>query len=730
MPYARPLFANAAESTISSALAASSGATTIALTSGGGAKFPAITVLGDYYVLSLVNSSDQSELVKVTARSGDTLTVVRGHEGTTLRAFAVNDTIAMAPTAGTIQGLASSDGWTRELNAVAYASGTTFTVGGDQTGTYIMGRAVRLTQTTNATGFVASSVYGASTTVTVSGVTVDSGLAGVDYGISPLSWAIVSTFLRTLLDDPDAATARATLGLTIGTHVQAYDAELAALAGLTSAVNSFPYFSGSGTAALLVIVSAIRTLLSSTDLATFRSNAGLAIGTHVQAFDATLAALATLPTAADKLIYATGSDTFSTCDFPAQARTLLATTTAAAQRTALGLTLGTDVQEFDATLAALAALTTAADKLIYATGSDTFSTCAFPDAARTLLAATTAALQRSALELGSAALLDAEGIPTADTVVLKTSSTGAAIIPTGTTAQRPASPDAGMIRMNTTTGEPEWYNPEVGTWKRFADRSQYPVEFLVVGGGGGGGSKGGGGAGGYTTTTTTVIAGSSFGVTIGAGGAGSSSVNVSGSNGGVSGIAGIIDAVGGGGGGSFSNAGATTGKNGGSGGGGGGADSGQPTPLGGSGTAGQGNNGGNGSSLNTNNSGGGGGGAGAAGGNASGSSPGGGGVGRTDTWTGTTRYLAGGGGGGSNGGGLGGGGLGGGGAGANGGVCGAGGANTGGGGGASGATTGGGGGSGILVLRYLGGQRGTGGSVSSSGGYTIHTFASSGTYTA
>jgi hypothetical protein len=58
--------------------------------------------------------------------------------------------------------------------------------------------------------------------------------------------------------------------------------------------------------------------------------------------------------------------------------------------------------------------------------------------------------------------------------------------------------------------------------------------------------------------------------------------------------------------------------------------------------------------------------------------------------------------------------------------------NTGGGGGGGGypSTAGAAGGSGIVVVSYEGAQRGTGGTITSVGGYTIHTFTASGTYTA
>ena len=124
-------------------------------------------------------------------------------------------------------------------------------------------------------------------------------------------------------------------------------------------------------------------------------------------------------------------------------------------------------------------------------------------------------------------------------------------LPVGTTAQRPSVPASGMIRQNSTTGFPEWYDSASAAWIQFNQGPAYSINFLIAGGGGSGGSYygGGGGAGGFLTGTITVASGTSYPITVGAGGASSSSQAI-GSNGTSSVFSTYGTATGGGGGGS------------------------------------------------------------------------------------------------------------------------------------------------------------------------------------
>jgi len=106
---------NNAFGTISAGI--SSTDTTITLDSGQGARFPTLGA-GDYFYGTLVDTSNTTEIVKVTARSTDSMTVVRGQDNTTASAFAIGDRFELRPTAALFEAL-GTDGITSSATGTA-----------------------------------------------------------------------------------------------------------------------------------------------------------------------------------------------------------------------------------------------------------------------------------------------------------------------------------------------------------------------------------------------------------------------------------------------------------------------------------------------------------------------------------------------------------------------------------------------------------------------------------
>ena len=165
---------------------------------------------------------------------------------------------------------------------------------------------------------------------------------------------------HTIQNSGTGLTARTNLNFD-GTHVIATDdsgndqsditlsANLQAVSGLTSAADKGIQFTGSGTAGVFDLTAAGKALIDDAYAAAQRTTLGLAIGTNVQAYDADLAAIAGLTSAADKGIQFTGSGTAGVFDLTAAGKALLDDADAAAQRTTLGL----------GSIATLSAVTTA-----------------------------------------------------------------------------------------------------------------------------------------------------------------------------------------------------------------------------------------------------------------------------------------------------------------------------------------------------------------------------------
>jgi hypothetical protein len=99
-------FTNNATSTLASGIA--SGDLSLTVASGQGALFPTLGG-GDYFYCTLSNVANTIEIVKVTARSTDTFTIVRAQDNTTASAFVTGDKVELRLVAAVLSNTAILD---------------------------------------------------------------------------------------------------------------------------------------------------------------------------------------------------------------------------------------------------------------------------------------------------------------------------------------------------------------------------------------------------------------------------------------------------------------------------------------------------------------------------------------------------------------------------------------------------------------------------------------------
>ena len=201
-------------------------------------------------------------------------------------------------------------GWHNWGHTTTYASGTSFTIASDETAIYTAARRIRAVGSSTGTiyGVISSSTYSSPNTTV--NITWDSGSLSSE----TLAVSVSMLDVNGLIDASK---------LLSGTLPNArLDQQLQDVAGL--AVTNSGLIVGDGSNFVLETGSVLRTSL------------GLAIGTNVQAYDADLAAIAGLTSAADKLPYFTGSGAAAVADFTSAGRALVDDANAAAQLTTLG----------------------------------------------------------------------------------------------------------------------------------------------------------------------------------------------------------------------------------------------------------------------------------------------------------------------------------------------------------------------------------------------------------
>ena len=136
-------FSNNATATLAASLSTSS--TSITVTTSQGALFPSLGG-SDYFYATLTNSSNNIEIVKVTARASDTMTAIRAQEGTTALTWNAADKIELRVTSAVLANFAQLDSANTFAAAITYG-GVTLSNAVTGTGSMVLSASPTLTGT-------------------------------------------------------------------------------------------------------------------------------------------------------------------------------------------------------------------------------------------------------------------------------------------------------------------------------------------------------------------------------------------------------------------------------------------------------------------------------------------------------------------------------------------------------------------------------------------------------
>ena len=127
------LFTNNAATTLASSILV--GATSLTVSSGTGALFPTLAG-GAYFYCTLSNTANTTiEIIKVTARTTDTFTIVRAQDNTSASAFTAGDKVELRLTAIDLQNFPQLDSTNTFASAQTFTSTPVFSAGITSTAT-------------------------------------------------------------------------------------------------------------------------------------------------------------------------------------------------------------------------------------------------------------------------------------------------------------------------------------------------------------------------------------------------------------------------------------------------------------------------------------------------------------------------------------------------------------------------------------------------------------------